>query len=369
MITQLEQLLAHTAAPLPALFERMFHVVTTAGHAVIPPAMVPWVTARFGSAAAVGTQQIVRVTNRFTHESALFNPLRALRPAGGRSDDAAIDAWVAAELAAGDAFADPLHATTADRFGRIVGQYAMSASNIAKYEGVHGLVIFAEPHPLRFDHAQLADYLAVALRWLAAAHAAEPQACYPMITWNCLPHSGATIAHGHMQLALAREMHYARVEAWRQVTADYRTTYAAGFCDDLYRLHAALGLALDARAPARAFAHLTPLRNREIVAFLAPPAANLAAAAPQTAGVWADLLYPILRGLIDGQGMRSFNLAIALPPFGATPEPWDDMPVIVRIADRGDPLAIRNDWGAMELYAAGCITVDPFEVAALLRDG
>jgi hypothetical protein len=43
------------------------------------------------------------------------------------------------------------------------------------------------------------------------------------------------------------------------------------------------------------------------------------------------------------------------------------MPIIARIGDRGDPLTNRNDVGAMELFAAGCITADPFEVAAQLR--
>ena len=65
--------------------------------------------------------------------------------------------------------------------------------------------------------------------------------------------------------------------------------------------------------------------------------------------------------------MRAFNLAIALPPLGPTPEDWRDMPIVARIADRGDPLTTRGDLGAMELFAANVITADPFEVAAMLR--
>jgi hypothetical protein len=45
------------------------------------------------------------------------------------------------------------------------------------------------------------------------------------------------------------------------------------------------------------------------------------------------------------------------------------MPIIARIADRGDPLTTRGDLGAMELFAANVITADPFEVAAQLRQG
>ena len=43
------------------------------------------------------------------------------------------------------------------------------------------------------------------------------------------------------------------------------------------------------------------------------------------------------------------------------------MPIITRIADRGDPMTTRGDLGAMELFAANVITADPFEVAVQLR--
>jgi hypothetical protein len=82
---------------------------------------------------------------------------------------------------------------------------------------------------------------------------------------------------------------------------------------------------------------------------------------------FTQALYHVLRRLIDEQGMRAFNVAIALPPLGPTPEDWRAMPIIGRIADRGDPLTTRGDLGAMELFAANVITADPFEVAAQLR--
>ena len=44
----------------------------------------------------------------------------------------------------------------------------------------------------------------------------RPQARYPFFLWNCLWRSGASILHGHAQMTLTREMHYARVESWRQ---------------------------------------------------------------------------------------------------------------------------------------------------------
>ena len=102
-------------------------------------------------------------------------------------------------------------------------------------------------------------------------------------------------------------------------------------------------------------AHLTPLRNRELL--ICAPTLE-AIAEPLAAG---------LLGSISYLGVRSFNVAIALPPLAPAAEDWRDMPVFARIGDRGNPLTNRNDVGAMELFAAGCITADPFAVAADLR--
>jgi hypothetical protein len=365
MIDRLPELAAELPAHLHEICARLYQIDRTHGYAVPPPEMEPWVVAHFGSVAAVREQTIVKVTNRLTLESALFNPIRARRPSPGAGDAADLEQAIARELADHDIFRDPERTTTADVFGRIRGRYCVSASNVAKYDGWHGLVIFDDPHPLHVGPAQLRDFLDVALRWIAAAHARDAAAIYPIITWNCLPKSGATLMHGHMQIALARGMHYAKIEAWRRAGAAYRADYGADYLGDLAALHAELGLATPAAGAARAFAHLTPARNRELVVLAAGlPAGGLAAL---DLSDLSDTLAGALRGLIEGQGVRAFNLAIALPPIGPAAERWDDMPIVARLGDRGDPLSSRSDVGAMELYVAGCITADPFEVAAALR--
>jgi len=187
--------------------------------------------------------------------------------------------------------------------------------------------------------------------------------------------------HGHLQIALTRGMHYTQIERWRRAAEAYRARTGASYFDDLFALHADLGLTIPLNAETRVFAHLTPVRNREIVLLsdavrrggegvkgrkgeaIAPsPLRPLA-----LSDGFTHALYQVLRRLIDELGMRAFNLAIALPPLGATPEDWHDMPIIARIADRGDPLTTRGDLGAMELFAANVITADPFEVAASLK--
>lgn len=355
MITTLAERAAALPNDLRQSCERIYRIDVMHGRAVVPPSMQPWAEQQFGDVALVRDQTIVKVTNRLTLESALFNPVRARRPNAGAADTAAIERWIAQELAGHDVFADPERDTTADVFGRIRGRYCITASNVAKYDGWHGLVIFDDPHPLHPGPAQIADFVDVALRWVAAAHTYDPAAIYPLITWNCLPKSGATLMHGHMQVALTSGMHFARVEVWRRAAETYRAAANASYLADLFELHAGLGLQLPALSAPHAAAHLTPLRNRELL--IAAPAAEQIAA-PLAAG---------LRALIDRLGVRAFNVAIALPPLVPTAEDWRDMPVIARIADRGNPLTNRSDVGAMELFAAGCITADPFELVAALQ--
>lgn len=359
-ITILPERVALLPEPERRAFERIFALEVATGLAEIPAELQPWVLNQFGDLAAVRQQTIVKLVNRLTLEGATFSPVRARRPAHSAGGDAELEARIAAALAGPDLFRAPLTHTTYDPFGRIRGDYSVTATNIAKIDGWHGLVLFDEPHPLRFGRAQLRDYLDVAGRWFAAAHALDPAACYPLIAWNCLPKSGATITHGHMQLLLARGMPYPRVECWRRVAERYQAEAGAPYLDDLYAVHAGLGLAVPAARGTRACTHLTPLRNREILV-IADAAANA-----DTLLALADALYTALRGLIDGQGMRSFNVAIALQPLGEAGA-QATLPAFARIADRGDALASSNDWGAMELYAMGCITADPFDVAALLN--
>jgi hypothetical protein len=98
MITTLPERIAALPPADRARCEHLFFVQRTEGRAVIPAAMESWVTASFGAIERVRHQTIVRVVNRFTLEGTLFNPLRALRPAGAMVSDEELHAWIAAEL-------------------------------------------------------------------------------------------------------------------------------------------------------------------------------------------------------------------------------------------------------------------------------
>jgi galactose-1-phosphate uridylyltransferase len=314
--------------------------------------MHAWIEGHFGSVDAVRQQRIIKVTNLVTLEGTLFNDLRARRPL--ESPPAAGGLEETIRNSAGGPFCWPEDGTPADTFGRIRGEWATTASNVAKYDGWHGVIVFDEHHPLRFSADQVADYVDTAQAWAQAAHEADPPALYPFFLWNCLWKSGASILHGHAQMTLSRGMHYAQVERWRQAALHYRATYGADYFADLITVHRALDLALD-HGTATIFPSLTPFKEKET--HIVAPALD------------ADLksaIYLVLSTFVERLGVQSFNLALYQPPLGATAEDWTGFPFVVRIIDRGDLFSKTADIGAMEMFGQSVVANDPFQVAAAL---
>src|SRR3990172_8408428 len=92
------------------LFDRLFRVSVSEGRLRAPESMRGWLAERFGGAEAVEGQTIVRGTNRWTREEAVFTPLRARRPTAPAKEP---------RPAGEDPLARPLELTPEDTFGRI----------------------------------------------------------------------------------------------------------------------------------------------------------------------------------------------------------------------------------------------------------
>jgi hypothetical protein len=277
----------------------------------------------------------------------------------------------AIESTRGGPFCTPETKTPEDDFGRVRGEHCLTAGNVAKYDGYHGLVIFEEHHPLRFSSEEVRDYVLTALRWAKQAHNVDKEAKYFFLMWNCLWRGGASIVHGHMQMTLGRGMHYGRIEHWRRQALLYRLAHGANYFEDLYRVHAALGLAREVGG-ARVLASLTPVKDKELLV-ISPTRwihnDDMLSAISVALGAYRDRL-----------GVQSFNLALFQRPLdvaetthpidGKGWEDWDGFPAVVRIVDRGD-LAVRAaDVGCMELYASSVVSSDPFvTIQAIPRQG
>ena len=351
-ITELPELRAALSAEDAATFDRLFLVERTTGQLLVPEPMVDWVEDTYRSVDAVSTQTIVKVVNRWTLQTALFNPFRALRPQkDGDSDSLAEEIFGDGP----DPFDDPENETTEDSFGRVHGEHCVTASNLAKSDASHGVIAFREHNPWVVTEDALWDAFQVATEWFARNQQANPAAIYPLLIWNCLWKAGASINHAHMQLLATSGMHYGEIERLRYTTERYAARYeGASYYDDLYSVHAAVGLGRQHQG-VRFFAHLNPLLAHECV-FLAD----------EVNEPLARTIHRVIKLLNQEFSVKSFNLAVMPHPLAATEEDWSQMPVVARIVSRGNPQSRTIDTGAMELFAASVISTDPFALGALL---
>ncbi|HEU4847724.1 MAG TPA: hypothetical protein VFT03_05955 [Rubrobacteraceae bacterium] len=335
---------------------RLFDVVATTGRLDPPEAMRAWIERSFGSLEVVTEQRVIKVTNRATLEGSLFNGLRASRPL---DTSVSVDLEREIEATVGDPFCRPEECTPADVFGRVRGEYSVTASNVAKYDGFHGVVVFDDHNPLHLTPEKVSDYISVALEWCRRALRTDPEAKYPFLMWNCLWRAGGSIIHGHAQVTVTRGAHYPKIEHLRRAAVSYGARHGFDYFEDLCRVHGALGLGIPAEGGARAFASLVPIKEKELVVIGRTPEDE---GLQRTVGA-------LLQGYLQTLGVRAFNVAFYMPPLTPSEEDWSGFPTVVHMVDRGSPANRTSDIGAMELYAASVVASDPFRVADLLRNG
>jgi len=337
-----------------AVFHRIFRFSKTVGCMEHPPMMHPWLQKQFGSLEGVTCQQVVKITNLVTFEGALFNRLRASRPLELKNHldiaTAILDEGIF------DPLKDPETTTPEDLFGRVRGKYCITASNVAKYDALHSLIVFKSFHPLDFNREKVHDYIDTAWRWAETAREHHPEAKYFLFIWNCLWRAGASLHHGHAQVMLTQGEHYAKIEGLRQAAVDYRRRYGSNYFDDLYRAHLMVRAGFE-KEGVRIMAYLTPIKEKEVM--LLSPALD---------DSFKDRLYEVLACFRDRLHVASFNLMLVTPPLDEVEEDWQGFPVLARLVDRGDLRVTVSDFGTMELYAASVISSDPLRLAQALRE-
>jgi len=346
-------------------FERIFWVHRSFGTLDIPAPLAPKVTRWFARPDDRGSEDalerarhqcIIRTFNRWTFEGAVFNPLRALRPLP--PDGAAQLADRIERARQGCDFCDPRHMTTADTWGRIEGTACITAANAAKFDAHHGLVIFREHNPLRFDAEAVSDFLTVAAEWFRRTHEKDPSAIYPFLSWNCLEKAAASQIHGHLQVLLSPDQHQAQAERLRAAARAYeRSAFrvqgsksAIRYFDDFIAAHEAIGLCRRV-GDAAIVAHLVPIKEREVVLI-----------APGDSSEVARIIGRILRVFVDDLGVTCFNVGVVYPPL--IPQvAWKGFSIVARIVDRGPAGSGTVDIGGMELYGTPVVAADPYDVS------
>ena len=335
-ITRLPGIVQELAPDRDELVSRIYSWYVEPGHLVFPDTMRGWVREKYGD---IETQQIVRVTNNQTGESTLFNSVRARRPVLTPRAEETRDLQALAEEGP---FANPLEETPADTFGRIDGDHWITASNIAKYDYLHAIIIAKEKNPYVTTEPQVADLISVAIRWCQEAHRTNPGAIYPFLIWNFLWRAGASVVHNHAQVLLTHCLYAApaRIERARE---EYRCRYGSEYYDDLFLVHVALGLGLVYKN-ARVMAHLTPKKEHEVVIITTSPH-DLAPALAKVLECYHNI------------GVQSYNAAVHMPPLE------EEGHSVAWVVDRGDLHSRTSDIGGMELYAGTpVVSSDPFRL-------
>ncbi|MDK1032384.1 MAG: hypothetical protein QGD94_10285 [Planctomycetia bacterium] len=358
-------------------FARIFEVFSDVGRLRVPDPLKAKVSKWYKHADDKGPEEaiaraekqiVVRVRNRWTGEGVLFNERRAQRPIATHSDfdlEKFID-----DARKNCDFCNPKDMTTDDVFGRIEGRHCITAANAAKYDSVHGLIVFAEHHPHHFGSEEMADYFATAQRWWAAARADNPELLYPLFVWNCLNRAGASLIHGHAQVLIRASAHYDLAESLLASSTRYAgENPGRNYFDDLVLAHRKAGLAIDF-GDAAVLAYLTPKKEKEVVII-----------APSLSDSLIEAVAKVLRCFIDELDVMCFNVGVLMGPAIASAKAgrsvqsicprswakWDGFPVVARVVDRGALNQRTADVGGMEFYATPVVASDPLLLASKLR--
>ncbi len=358
-IAELPSRIAALPAPARARAERLYRVEVEQGHTDPPPEMAQWLEAHFGEVAAVRDQTVVRITNRWSLTGALFSPLRGQRPVtGGRREAYAR----LIEASRGDPFCNPEHQTPADTWGRVRGKHAVTGANAAMYDAHHGVMVFERHDPLAFDEEQVVEMLHLGREWAERSRAADATAANYMLIWNCGPRAGGSVVHGHAQLLLGRGAPYPHLARLLRDASAYRAETGGEYLADVVAVHRDLGLVAREADGVAVIAHLTPVKERELL-IIGQPGMD------EREPAFADAVARTVLAYRDDLEVHAFNLALHRPPLDRTADPaWRGIPPVVHLVDRGDPGSAASDIGAMELYAAAVIGVDPLEVARRIRE-
>jgi len=323
-IVSLPEMLEKLTDDERAIFDRIFTVQKVFGTFADDAETDEALKNFFGKLEGYKNQTIIKTFNKVTYEGALYNSIRAERPV--KMVLKPEDFKEALDSAKRDFDYVP-----EDVFGSVKGIHSFTSANIAKYDSVHSLVIFDDDNPLEFSREEIKDYFDTAVQWFHKAHAAFPDAIYPLFIWNCLWKSGGSIVHGHAQILLASDQHYAKIEYLRHMSHEYEKQHIANYFADLFRVHQSLGLGIEHNG-FKVMTYLTPLKEKELIILT-----------PTVDEEFTNFLYEVLDCYIHDIGVTSFNLSMAFPPAKHVDEDWGHFPVVVRIVDRGNPLSKISD--------------------------
>lgn len=338
-IRYIENYVSSLSEPTKNYFDKLFEVIPVTGSVELTPEMGPWVKKTFGDPSRVEEQHIIRIRNRLTEDTALFNDVRSSRPLESTSTVAIEDVVKTAR----DPFQEPFTNTPLDEQGRITGEYTTTSANVAKYDGHHSLIIFDEPNPYNISRPACVESIQTAFEWFDRVGEG-----HPFLMWNCLWKSGASVVHTHMQMTMAKRKPYRYVRSVKKANEEAVSSIDTEYLDAWRVVHRSLGLSKTCEF-GEVFCSLTPVKEKELVCFPADTS-------PETIG---SLLHQVKETYLS-IGVQSFNMALYVSEEG--------VPSHLRFVDRGKLDKKTTDFGGVEVFAGEkVIGSDPYKVIRSLN--
>lgn len=309
----------------------------------------------------VKNQTVVTTYNRYTEEYSMFNEVRRYRP-GYLERLSPENEHIIQQAITDSAGPDKcdfcsLERTAEDPFGRIISKHCYTASNVAKYEQWHGLIVAKVHSPLVFDKDMLQDYMETAHEWYRRVNRLDPAAQFPHLMWDAGKRAAASQIHQHLQMIITQDRYLTRTEHTKAASIRFEQDHSLNYWEELIGVHEQLGLATRS-GPTVALSYLAPIKEREMMIITENshhPSFGRAIAAA-------------LHALTDDVGCRAFSLAISFAPLdeqgNTAPSAF---PAIARVVDRGSPMDTRSDVGAMEFWGANNVGADPYHIMPFLR--
>ncbi|XP_065670254.1 uncharacterized protein LOC100211359 [Hydra vulgaris] len=366
------------------LINQMFDVNISYGEMHIPKPFYSKIQKWFGkiddknaeeAVLRVEKQTIVRVVNKWTYQQTLFNPLRSCRPMNNNFENRSYTDISDELQTIPDKcdFCSPLSYTAIDLWGRIERDTCLTASNCAKYDGQHSLVIFKDHSPLKYNKEKLYDIMSICEEWFQCAHNQNPSAIFPMFNWNCKGQAGASQSHGHAHLLLAEKFHFGKWEFLKNCNERYQDEYPGrNYFLDLIQNSKVLGLTKTI-GTAHILTNLTPTFGYDLLII-----------SWNFDNDFRDAIDSGLKTLTKRFKSVTFNVGIHFPPLenGKLRKRMDlstmqdmltkkkpNMPFICYMVDRGDPNNNRytSDVCGMVLSGSSIVSRDPFQIASVVK--
>jgi len=366
------------------LIFNLFDVTTTKGEMYVPDTFYNKVHKWFGklddpsmeeAVLRVEEQQIVRVANKWTYEQTCYNPLRAYRPMNNnmiaKSTSQISDELE--EIPDKCDFCSPLNYTGVDLWGRIERDTCLTASNCAKYDGMHSLIVFKDHSPVKYSKEKLNDVFSITEEWLHCANEKNDRAVFPMISWNCREMANASQRHGHAHLLLAEQFHYGRYRFLDNVNKQYTAQNPGhNYFLDLIAASRTLGL-----VKSIGFSHIVTNLTPTFVHDFSIISWNFDKE-------FRDAIDSVIKTLMTRFESRTYNITILMPPLQdgkirrrmdlsemeeRLTKPDAPMPFIAYLVDRSDATRgkFTSDVCAMKLHGSNIVSSDPFEIGKVMK--